>query len=176
MDSGKDRSDAPCLLFLDFDDVVCLNNPYGGRHLHLPADRRPVDLWERLWHGPSVDALTAILAEHRPRVVITSSWLRFIDRDACEALLHVSGLAVVAQALHAAWEAPQNYGQTRCQAIEKWLASHHRNEPFVVLDDALSGTGLAGSSLDAAGRVILCEVNEGLGPKHVELVRRALAT
>ncbi|WP_334188704.1 HAD domain-containing protein [Noviherbaspirillum sp.] len=171
-DIGRDKT---ALLFVDIDDVICLNQPYGGYHVSQPAARRPTDLWEKLWHGPSTDALKEIMSEHHPKIVITSSWLKFMGRDGFEALFHVTGLSGVANALHDAWEAPQNRGQTRCETIEKWMASHYQNEQFVVLDDALSGTGLAGSKLDSVGRVILCEVGKGLGKKHVELVRRVLA-
>lgn len=48
-------------------------------------------------------------------------------------------------------------------------------ERFVVLDDAVSGTGLEGSALDMQGRLILCDVDVGLHAGHLPKVRRALA-
>ena len=164
----------PPLLFLDIDDVLCVNDPYGG--LDVISPNPPSDLHERLFHRPAVETLLAIVREHRPAVVMTTSWIRVLDRDAFETLFLRTGLDCVARAFHpAAWHAPAAPGETRLQAIEAWLARHHRGEPLVVLDDSVSGTGLAGSRLDDAARVVLCELRVGLHGGHLEFVRRALA-
>ena len=169
-----DRVARAPLVFLDVDDVLCLNDPYGGMDVISP--RPPADLHRRLFHRPAVEALCAIVEEHRPVVVMTTSWIRILDRGDFEDLFARTGLASVARALHpTAWQAPAGPGQTRLQAIEAWLAKHHRGEALVVLDDTFSGTGLAGSRLDAAGRVILCELQVGLHAGHLDVVRRALA-
>jgi hypothetical protein len=168
------RADRPPILFLDIDDVLCINDPYGG--LDVLSAHPPPDLHERLFHRPAVEALLAIVDEHRPVVVMSTSWVRILDRAAFAQLFARTGLAPVAQALHpTAWQAPAAPGQTRLQAIDAWLARHHRGEPVVILDDAYSGTGLAGSSFDAAGCVVLCELQVGLHAGHLEVVRRALA-
>lgn len=45
----------PPLLFLDFDDVICVNAPYGGYDVLAAATgTAPADLWERLWHPPTI--------------------------------------------------------------------------------------------------------------------------
>ena len=94
------------LIFLDFDDVLCLNAPYGGNHVRLLAEEQPLDLWERLWHPPSVKTLLTILEEYDPHVVITTSWLRFMERDGFVSLFRRTGLSVVADSFHDSWEAP----------------------------------------------------------------------
>lgn len=165
----------PPLLFLDLDDVLCINNPYGGYDVLAGASGpAPADLCERIWHPPATAALKMIFDEFAPEVVITSSWLRFFDREGVVSLLGKTGLGYVADSLHVAWEAPQNRGATRLVAVESWLAKNHSGQPFVVLDDSLSGTGLRGSLLDQAGCLVLCEVGVGLGEGQLGAVRRAL--
>jgi hypothetical protein len=84
------------------------------------------------------------------------------------------GGVAVADALHTAWEAPPTLGDTRHDAILRWLNAHYEGQSFVVLDDVTSGTGLRGSSLDKAGCVVLCEQDVGLHEGHLPLVRLAL--
>lgn len=159
---------------LDFDDVICLGKPYGGTEICFPEAQRPPDLFERLWHAPAARVLLDVLEEHEPRVVVTTSWLRFLDRPAIEALFHATGLRAVADSLHDAWEAPALRGHTRHDAIERWMLEHYQGEPVVVLDDEWSGTGLKGSKLHRAGCVVLCEPEVGLHAGHLQLVRKAL--
>ena len=159
------------LLFLDFDDVICLNDPYGGYDVFAPD--RPHDLWERLWAPRSVAVLREVVAAHNPEVVLTTSWLRLMDRDGFDALFAMTGLAFLGSALHQYWEAPQDRGGTRLQAVERWLHAHYEGQALVVLDDPLSGTGLRGSQLDRMSAVILCQVAQGLLPSHVPLIAAA---
>lgn len=181
---GREALDALCkgirqagqpLLFLDFDDVICLGDPYGGYDVFGPKAGQPADLWQRLWHPPAAEVLLGVMRVWQPQVVVTSSWLRFMERDGVAALFRHTGLAAVAEALHAAWDAPQDSGRTRRQAIEKWLHANHVGQPLVVLDDELSGTGLRGSALDKAGHVVLCQAGVGLDVGHLPAIRRALA-
>lgn len=160
------------LLFLDIDDVLCLNAPYGGYDVVVAP--RPEDLWTKLFAPGAVDTLLAAIEEHRPRVVLTTSWLRLLDKQDFEGVFQATGLGQLAERFHEHWDAPQNSGETRLEAIERWLLRHHRGEPFVVLDDTLSGTGLAGSRIDLMGRLVLCEVNVGLHAGHVAAIHRAL--
>lgn len=161
-------------LMLDVDDVYCLGRPYGGTDVVAPEADRPADLYERLWHAPAVQVLLEVLAEHRPRVVLTTSWLRLLDRDGFVSLFRATGLKLLADSLHEHWEAPSRPGWTRHTAIEHWLCQHYEGEPLVVLDDELSGTGLMGSRLYVVGCVVLCEANVGLHAGHLPLIRRAL--
>ena len=162
------------LLFLDIDDVLCLSKPYGGYDL-FSADQQPPDIWERLWHPPAVQTLLAIVEEHHPRIVITSSWLRLSDREGFIGVFSRTGLEAVADALHKDWEAPQPSGVSRLSAIESWLNARYEGEPLVVIDDVFSGSGLQGSRLENAGCVVLCRAGEGLHQGHLSAVRRALS-
>ncbi|MFN3736782.1 HAD domain-containing protein [Hydrogenophaga sp.] len=183
-EGGKSQSDTtgdscsdgfgPGVLFLDFDDVICLNKPYGGYDLFQMVDAPPEDLYQRIWHRPAVAVLLAILWEHRPRVVLTTSWLRMMEREGFEDLLCRTGLSEVSRSLHDSWSAPAVQGARRIDAIESWLLVNKHDGPIVVLDDELSGTGLAGSWLDAKGFVVLCLPGAGLQPSHIEFVRKAL--
>lgn len=164
----------PGLLFLDFDEIICLSKPYGGYELFDPCGR-PADLFERLWHPPAKATLLNIVDELSPRVIITTSWLRMMERDGFEDLFLRTDMSSVAKALHEHWDAPTDLGKTRHAAIKRWLFAHHTGEPVVILDDPISGTGLHGSKLDKVGRVVFCEPGIGLHPGHLPKVRRALA-
>lgn len=167
------------ILFLDFDDVICLNSPYGGNDVVRPrayGQAQPADLWDLLFAKSATDVLLTIMDEFNPAVVISSSWLAHFERPGMEVLLKNCGLGVVAGALHQAWDAQAVRDKTRLWAIEAWLKRNHQGEPFVILDDTDSGTGLRGSKLHKAGRVVLCEVGVGLGVGHLPKIREALVT
>ena len=164
------------LLFLDFDDVIVLNLPgqFGGYDVIAPNP--PPELWSQLFHAPATQVLEEVLAEHDARVVITTSWLRFMMWDGFERLFTMAGLEGLSDRLDDAWEAPQNRGETRAQAIERWLAAHHRGEPYVILDDELSGTGLSRSMHEQRGRLVLCKEGVGLHRGHLPAIHAALRT
>lgn len=115
-----------------------------------------------------------VIREHQPRIVLTTSWVRLLQRSRLEKLFLVCGLGALVDCLHEECEAPQKSGESRLCAIDRWLAQHHRGERYVVLDDHLSGTELEGSHIDRAGRLVLCEVGVGLQPSHLDPIRRAL--
>lgn len=160
-------------LFLDFDDVLCLNSPYGG--YDVVTTPHPPDLWEKLFAAEPKRVLLRVLEQTGARVVITTSWLMFMERPGFEELFRKTGLEAVADALHPSWEAPADRGMTRHAAIERWLQANHAGEPFAILDDTLSGTGLRGSALHKRGRVLLCEANVGLKEAHAPELLAALA-
>lgn len=118
--------------------------------------------------------LLSVVRNWGPQVVITTTWLRLMERAGFEVLFRRTGLGPVAAVLHSAWEAPQDRGCTRLQAIEKWLHANYSGQPLVVLDDNLSGTGLRGSKLDKAGHVVLCQAGVGLHTGHLHAISRAL--
>lgn len=160
-------------LFLDFDDVLVLNRGYGGYDVVAPNP--PADLWTNLFHAPAVEVLRCVMVEFEPQIVVSTSWLRFLDRRAFLDLFARTGLLDVAQSLHAAWEVLQPGHASRHDGIAGWLSKHHRGEPYVVLDDTLSGGSLVASDMDLDGRVILCDENVGLLPTHLPAIRRALS-
>lgn len=162
--------------FLDLDDVLCLNHPYGGHHLRsLGTQVFPFDFWGRLFDQTAKGVLLQVVEEFNPRFVLTTSWLRFLERGGFIQIFGRTGLTAVATGLHEHDDAPQLYGETRLDAVERWLDAYHQGENFVVIDDELSGSGLAGSSLDRTGRVVMCEVGKGLQPQQLELTRLALS-
>lgn len=160
------------IVFLDFDDVICLNRNYGGYDVFSPDP--PDELWPQLFHPPAITVLQELVNEFGPSFVLTTSWLRLMDRERCDALLERCGLEFVSEGLHVHWEAPPVSGRTRLDAIEGWLQAHHRGEPFVIIDDVLSGTELRESRFHAEGRVVLCDVNEGLHHGFLPGLRNAL--
>lgn len=164
------------IVFLDFDDVIVLNRPGDVGGYDVIAPNPPPELWSRLFHPPAVQTLVEAITEHHARVVITTSWLRFMLRDGFERIFKLTGFAIVSESLHDVWEAPQNRGETRAMAIDRWLDANHRGEPYVILDDELSGTGLRGSAHEERGRVVLCEENVGLHRGHLRAIRAALST
>lgn len=159
-------------IFADADDVICVNKTYGFYDV-LAVGPKPADLFEKLFDPTAAGTLRRLVSEHSPRIVLTTSWLRFLDRAGFEQLFDATGLEVVAAALHDHWDAPQNRGQTRFDAIDTWLKAHHGGEPIVILDDRLSGTGLADSRLRSY--VAWCDLGVGLGAGHIEAVRSILA-
>lgn len=162
------------LIFLDLDDVLCLNDPYGG--YDVVTRPYPEDLWQKLFSSCATSVLLEAVREHRPRFVLTTSWLMFLERAGFESLFRATGLTAVADCLHESWEAPQDRGMSRLQAIERWLRRFSRGEPFVVLDDSFSGTGLIGSRIQKARRLVLCEIGVGLHSSHLAAIHRALQT
>lgn len=170
-------SERPPTVLLDLDGVLCENDIYGGRHVYesfrYPA-HRPSDLYSRLFSAQAVVVLNELLDEFAARVVLTTSWLSLLDRPQFVHVFKQCGLPHVAEGLHLHWAAPTNLGESRLDAILRWLRAHHEGEPFVILDDADSGEGLAGSKLEEAGRVVLCGATGCLQPSHLELARRAL--
>ena len=162
------------IVFLDFDDVICLNRHYGAYDVFAPDP--PDELWQQLFHPPAIAVLQALTDEFDPHFVLTTSWLLRMDRGRCDDILKRSGLNVVADALHPHWQAPPSVGRTRLEAVELWLAAHHCGEPFAVIDDELSGVGLGGSRFDAEGRVVLCRAGEGLHRGYLSRLQRALGT
>jgi hypothetical protein len=160
------------IIFLDLDDVIVLNRGASFDKHHL--DELDANICVQLIHPPAGQALTELLDEFAPSIVVTSNWVRFTTRPAFERLLRLGGYEQAAMSLHDAWCAPRRAAATRVQVIEDWLAEHHRDEPYVVIDDPDSGSSLLGSAHDRAGRVMLCPVGTGLHHGHLPFVRAAL--
>lgn len=160
------------ILFLDFDDVLCMNNPYGGYDVALAIDGRgePEDLWNLLFDPLAVGLLKEINDEFHPQYVLSTSWTLIMNRDAIVAALEKTGLEFVVNNLHSDWETIKTGSDARAIDIQTWLAGHpEQADCWVVLDDTLSGVGLT----DWA---VLCDVSVGLtAEKHAELREAFLA-
>ncbi len=164
--------EAASVLFLDFDDILCLNRPYGGGHLLMRP--HPADLHLHLWHPPALKALLEVVENVRPSIVLTTTWLRFLDLPAASELFKRTGAELLAQQLHPQGEAPQMVGQSRLQAIDTWMAKNGRPHSYAILDDPESGTGLSGSRHDAAGRLVLCTTGRGVDAQTASALLVAL--
>lgn len=166
-----------CLLFLDLDDVLCINEPFGGLHVHRAIynpRQVPPDLYRTLFLREAVDALNALLDECNPRVILTTSWLSLLQQQHFVELFRLTGLERVGANFHPEWDAAADRGVSRLAAIDRWLALNHRGEPYVVLDDFESGVSLVGSTHAKVSRVVFCEAGRGFNAGHLPSALRAL--
>lgn len=171
-------------LFLDFDDVLCLNDPYGGWDvIDVVCDRHeePHAVYASVFNPAARERLARIHAalDGQVRYVISSSWREAFDRDQLKGILRQSGLGFVAGALHEDWRTPvRRYSPRRVDEIAAWLDASHRGEPFAILDDLFSGHSLVPAREVTMhpmyGRVVLCREGEGLQDEHVEPLVQAL--
>ncbi len=178
--------DTPPVLFLDFDDVICLNRPYGGYDVLTTlaeAERRkePLqatdELWSRLFDLNASVHLKQIHIEFTPQYVLSTSWRWFFDHENLVQTLRLTGLDFVAGHLHHDWSTPQISRQAhRAVEIKGWLNAHpeHKNA-WVVLDDELSGTGFATWPHASRRFVVLCQEGVGLQKEELRMLRNALS-
>lgn len=171
------------VLFLDFDDVICLNNTCGGYdaiHALARVAKEPglrfddfQDLWEQLFDANARDYLRAIHEEFTPWYVLTTSWWWLMEKDALVEVLSQCRLQFVADNLHSHWATPKRTRpDVRAAEISDWLAQEAEfADSWVVLDDELSGTGLADWAAQShTPFVVLCKENVGL--TEIEFKRR----
>jgi len=174
------------IIFLDFDDVICLNQPFGGydalsafaeaaRSKALVSPKE--ELWSKLFDAQATGHLKQIDEEFSPRYVLSTSWRWFFDKDALVQTLQLGGLSFIAEHLHADWSTPQLSRQAhRAVEIKGWLAEHREcANAWVVLDDELSGTGFSSWSRDQRKFVTLCQAGVGLQTLELEQLREALS-
>lgn len=168
------------VLFLDFDDVICLNNPYGGYdvlYAFRDAERKGVEidtsdeLWSDLFDSSAKSNLAQVHEEFLPLYVLSTSWRWFFDRDKFIKTLEASGLDFVARNLHDDWSTPQiSRHAQRAADILRWLSNHPECvDVWVALDDELSGTGISTLQWHLQKFFVLCQ--EGVGLQELELTR-----
>jgi hypothetical protein len=167
------------VLFLDIDDVVCLNRPYGGYDVALalsPQSRgkhtAPLGLWSELFDSTACAHLRRINEEFRPVYVISSSWTRVLDHAKLREALSRGGLQFVVDNLHREMVTPTIRGRTnRWAEICLSLQSHPEfASRWVILDDELSGTGLdLEQPIENLPFIVMCRENVGL--TEVEYVK-----
>src|SRR4051794_37878541 len=98
------------VLLLDFDNVLCINKPYGGfdaklalaHYSRAPVDRPecPHDLWARLFDDSSKMLLSRLDHEFHPWYVLTTSWWWHFAFDELIEILCRCGLHFVRDNLH----------------------------------------------------------------------------
>ena len=188
--------DALPVLFLDLDDVLCINSPCGGFDAIAAVNGRHVNpawVYQRLFEPDAVSAMKQVHDKMNAaiRYVISSTWRESFSRAQLEVVFRRTGLGFVANRLLEGekWRTPPKFGRShRIDEIAQWLDRHHQGEPFVILDDTHSGASLMpalhlapmlpsnvpamGHSRDGeghpfAGRVVRCDENVGLTSDHV---------
>ena len=173
----------PIVLFLDFDDVICLNEIYGAYDVMLAlrevekAEKTLedfADMWHRLFDADAKAHLKAIHDEFEPQYVLSSSWIKTMDRDALVEVFNQTGLGFIADNLHPTWRTTdEQKGGVRADEIGGWLRRHPElKDQWIVLDDAHSGTGLLDWSQSGASSFItLCQMNVGLSLVEYQQLR-----
>jgi hypothetical protein len=172
------------IVFLDIDDVLCLNNPYGGSDALEAVNGRHADPDSVLREIFAAEPKRVLERVHKEmggqlRYVISSSWRQVFSREQIECVFRTADVGFVAVDLHEKWETPSGLRKTdRIAEIESWLQRNHQGEPFVVLDDDYSGTSLSGIDEELrhplAARVVLCPVGVGLTVEHLPTILDAL--
>lgn len=174
------------ILFLDFDDVICLNQPFGGYDVlriftDAARDSLPVPakdkLWSELFNVEAIRHLKQVHEEFSLRYVLSTSWRWLLDKDAMVQTLHFGGLSFVAEHLHSDWSTPLiSKHAHRSVEIKGWLAKHTESaSAWVVLDDELSGTGFSSWTRDQRKFVALCQAGVGLQKTELRQLQQALA-
>ncbi|WP_312524940.1 HAD domain-containing protein [Comamonas sp.] len=173
------------LLFLDFDDVICLNQPYGGYDaLKALSEASQVGspikkevLWSRLFNKRATHHLQQVNEEFSPNYVLSTSWRWFFERDLLVQTLELGGLSFIAQNLHKDCTTPRiSRDAQRAVEIRRWLSNHPESAgTWVVLDDELSGTGFSTWPWDKLDFVVLCQEGVGLGELEYQRLREAFA-
>lgn len=179
------------LLFLDFDDVICLNTKFDGydaiealgRLEREPGlslgDPEFAQLWQGLFDEQARAHLKALDDEFQPVYVLSTSWRNFMNRPTLEAILRSNGLAFVAENLHDAYKTPRaSLGlgdNSRTYEINYWLSDNPGfGDRWVVLDDEYSGSLFIDWHIEAdRNYIVLCKVNVGLTAVEYELLREA---
>lgn len=171
------------ILFLDLDDVVCLNNPYGGYDVMVAMQgfkpqavselRQTHDaLWNTLFDPSAASHLRRIDKDFHPVYVLSTSWTRFMDQDTISDALKMAGLGFVAANLHPDWETIKTGSDRRGADIQTWIDTHPECKNYwVILDDELSGTGIDQDDQF----VVLCQKGVGLTDLKYAQLRMALA-
>src|SRR6516164_1670160 len=142
--------DALPIVFLDIDDVLCVNEPSGGSDALDALEGRhaePDRVLREIFAKQAKQVLETLHQEMggNLRYVISSSWRRAFSRAQFERVFTTSGIGFVVASLHEKWQTPVRLWPTdRFEEIQSWLHQHHRGEPFVILDDEYSGESLLG--------------------------------
>ncbi len=172
------------VVFLDIDDVLCLNTAYTGydaeaalRPVGGQPTRRstPPDLWDRLFALRPRTNLRALHEEFNPWYVVSSSWRTSFSRGGMETVFRETGIAFVAEHLHEIWRTADhkfcfNVAGARRNEILEWIARwHDEKSPWIALDDFESGESLVGHS-----NAVLCEPGVGFATDKLEQARDLL--
>ena len=178
-------SNQGAILFLDIDDVLCMNRSYGGFDVIDAVHQRhdaPEKVFAEVFDKAACAALETVhqAMEGRLRYVVSSTWREHLDREQLVQVFLKGGLGFVASALHDAWCTPhQSHRGLRVDEIAAWLDRFYQGQPFAIVDDLYSGSSLepalANRSHPFHHRVVLCEEGIGLLHEHVQPLLQALS-
>ena len=169
------------VVFLDFDDVICLAAPdkaggYDAIHAldDVNSGRVPMEhyktIWDNLFDKAAVANLTALHTEFNPVYVLSTSWTGFLNQSDLSQILLQCGLAFVVHSLHEDWETKKTSRSTRADQIAAWLISHRDVKSWVALDDEHSGDGFD----ESHGRLVMCEVGKGFTGEQLQKAQAIL--
>lgn len=166
------------LVFLDFDDVLCMNNKFTSRQMLAAVQSGNLNepaLWSGLMSLEASENLKNLSDAFSPLFVISSTWATYIERAQLADICNRTGLSFVADNLHDQWATPRALNSSRRDEIEWWLDAHAQaGQPFLVIDDNDSGWSLAMSPLDREGKVVLCQQGRGFMADELERARSIL--
>lgn len=170
------------LLFLDFDDVICLNTKFTGFDVmyalsQIEKGTASLEDFEEVWHEvfdhEAKKYLRALHEEFNPFYVLSTSWSNRMNRAALVAVLKQTELNFIAENLHPTWQTIRGFGgQTRMREIGSWRGRHPEfDHLWIVLDDECSGTGFDIYPEKSDKQfIILCKEGAGLTKsEYIEL-------
>lgn len=169
------------VVFLDFDDVICLNKPYGGydAKLALANEKQGLltndQIWSQLFDASAKAQLRQLHNSWMPLYVISSSWRFLFEKEEILTVLERCGLDFVALHMHQDWATPEGRVQgLRSAEIGAWLNNHPDTaQSWVILDDTHSGKDLLHSTLNL-NFIILCQESIGLQQAEAMKMQQAL--
>lgn len=171
------------LLFLDIDDVLCLNTTHTGWDAHeaIFAIRHGADpcLYADLWSGLfNAGAKQRLLELHRDfnfSVVLSSSWTDHFGRNDIGVILRETGMSAIEKAMLSDWSTRRlGVERSRADEVDAWLNQNSEvMQSWVVIDDSESGTGFDVWTPERRDFVVLCDANVGLTVEKAAELREA---
>lgn len=175
------------VLFLDIDDVLCLNNGLSGIDVVDAVNGRhddPAAVYRGAFASGAVQVLERVHEAMGGELhyVISSTWRWSLGREQFREVFGGGGLGFVAAKLHEPdrWCTPMRETPgMRVDEIADWLRRHHRGEAFAIVDDEFSGHSLQPAltrpNHPFFGRVVLCQEGVGLRDEHAQTLVDALS-
>jgi hypothetical protein len=94
------------------------------------------------------EQLSQLVAEHHPRLVITSLNFADVQRTQMRDHMNFLGLEIVGKNLAEPWSTQAEQSKTRAEEILTWLANHAcADDAYAVIDMEGFGTGIPGTVL-----------------------------
>lgn len=107
MTPSQAGDDSRPVIFLDMDDVLCIDSEFhSGEMLLVIQQKRPdwPELWEKVVDAEAAANLLRLHEEFNPEYVISSSWALHLDREQLCDVLERTQLQFVVYNLHEHWQ------------------------------------------------------------------------